>query len=148
MSYQHTIKGSCHCGNIKFKLHTNVEENDLPLRSCVCTFCLKQNGVYTSLADSELVFSVQDSNKVNRYQFGHKTADFFVCRTCGIVPIILSKIDERLYGIVNICASENSDINKTNHQRKDFDGESEGNRLERRKKFWIPNVLEVDSNKF
>lgn len=77
---------------------------------------------------------------MGRYRFGHQTAEFMICRCCGIMPLILSTIEGTTYGIVNLCALGDQELAGRTHQRKDFEGEAVDDRLARRAKYWIPNV--------
>lgn len=74
------------------------------------------------------------------YQFGTKTADFYVCSECGAVPFVLSEIDGNQYAVVNVNAFENVDTSSFSDSNTNFDGEAVGGRLERRKRNWIPDV--------
>ena len=135
------IHGSCHCGNIRFELSWPVAAAEIPVRECGCTFCQKHSGAWTSHRDSEVVLQIVDPSLLSKYKFGTHTADFYVCSVCGIVPIVVSEIDEQLYAVVNVNTFEaNHDLafaaSKTN-----FDGEGTDDRLERRKRNWIPKVV-------
>ena len=46
---------------------------------------------------------------MSTYAFGTKTAEFHVCTACGVVPVVTSRIDGRLYAIVSVNAFENVD---------------------------------------
>lgn len=75
---------------------------------------------------------------VSRYQFGSKTADFVLCRTCGTVVAATCTIDGLDYGILNlICIDPVKDWPPPS-AKSDFDGEGVGDRLARRAKNWMP----------
>ena len=76
----------------------------------------------------------------NRYRFGHKTADFCVCRDCGVTPFVLSDIDGHTYAVVSVHALEDIDLAEMSRKPADFDGEGESDRLGRRSRSWISNV--------
>lgn len=141
-SFENILEGSCHCGNIQFRMGTNLPLNELPIRTCQCSFCTKQNGIYTSEPNGELRFKLEDSQKVQKYQFGHKTADFYICKVCGIVPLITCEIEGQMYGVINLCTTGERSLLQKNHDRKDFETESTKDRLSRRKKYWIGTVIE------
>jgi hypothetical protein len=42
------ISGRCHCGNISFALDWRPEPSEIPARACICSFCAKHGGVWTS----------------------------------------------------------------------------------------------------
>src|SRR5215471_16251185 len=100
------ILGSCHCGNVKFKLDWQPEPTEVPARACNCTFCQKHGAVWTSCPTGSLCIVVADPSRVNRYAFGTKTADFHVCATCGAVPVVTSEIGGNTYAVVNVNTFE------------------------------------------
>src|SRR5262245_28026423 len=90
------ILGRCHCGNISFKLAIEPDPAEIPARACGCSFCLKHGGVWTSVPNGSLRIRIEDAAQLARYAFGTRTAEFHVCRTCGVVPLVTSTIDGRL----------------------------------------------------
>jgi hypothetical protein len=135
-----TIEGACHCRNIRFVLRWPDTGSDIPVRMCGCTFCKKRTGSWTSHPDAELVAEIDDLSRVSKYRFGTKTADFYVCSVCGVVPFVVSEIDGNLYAVVNVSAFDNADSLSFTSSSTDFDGEDTGSRLGRRKRNWIPSV--------
>ena len=134
------IHGGCHCGNISFSLTWDPEPAEIPARACGCTFCQKHGGVWTSNPKGALTVTVRDRNAVSIYTFGTKTADFHVCTRCGIVPVVTSKIDGRVYAVVSVNAFEGIEPSRLKRSPANFDGEGTDSRLERRKRNWIPDV--------
>ena len=134
------IHGSCHCGNIRFRLDWQPEPGEIPARACGCTFCRKHGGVWTSCPTGALAVEVADAQRVNRYAFGTRTASFHVCAVCGAVPVVTSEIDGRTYAVVNVNTFEGVDPSLLRHACADFDGEDEAARLARRARGWVPDV--------
>jgi hypothetical protein len=134
------ISGSCHCGNISFRLEWRPEPKEIPARECGCTFCVKHGGVWTSCRTGSLRVAVSDPALVSRYAFGTKTAEFHVCSSCGVVPVGTSRIDGRLYAVVSVNAFQDVDRALLRLAPAPFDGESESARLARRKVNWIADV--------
>jgi hypothetical protein len=77
---------------------------------------------------------------VSRYAFGTRTAEFHVCARCGVVPVVTSLIDGRLYAVVSINALDDVDHSLLRRTPASFDGEDETTRLARRKRNWIGDV--------
>jgi len=140
------IDGACHCGNIRFDLRWPGSESDIPIRKCGCTFCQKHGGAWTSHRKSELFVRTKDPSLVSKYRFGTKTAEFYVCSVCGVVPFVLSYIDEKQYAVVNVNSFAETGRFSFSASSTDFDGEDTGSRLERRKRNWIPSVLFIESS--
>ena len=134
------IHGRCHCGNIRFLLDWEPDPAEIPARACTCSFCLKHGGVWTSNPRATLNVSVEDQERVSRYAFGTRTAEFHVCARCGIVPVVTSRIDGRLYAVVSVNAFEGVDPSLLRRAPASFDGEGTDSRLARRKRNWIGDV--------
>jgi hypothetical protein len=134
------IAGRCHCGNLSFTLHWTPEPTEIPARACDCTFCTKHGGVWTSCPTGSLKVIVRDAARVSKYSFGTLTAEFHVCIDCGVVPVVTSRIDGRLYAVVNVNSFEGIDRSLLKRASATFDGESEQTRLARRKVNWIGDV--------
>jgi len=134
------IPGGCHCGNIAFRFDWPDAEPEIAARVCSCTFCQKHGGVWTSNPKGAIEVSIQDEALVERYTFGTATADFLVCKRCGIVPVVTSLIDGHLYGIVSANALELPADMRVRKAPADFEGEHPGDRLARRQKNWVYDV--------
>jgi hypothetical protein len=134
------IRGKCHCGNIAFSLTWDPEPAEIPARACGCTFCTKHGGVWTSNPKGALEVTVKDPSLVSKYAFGTKTATFHICARCGIVPVVTSELDGRLYAVVSVNAFEGIDPARVRRAPADFEGEETSARLARRKRNWISDV--------
>ncbi len=139
------IRGKCHCGNIAFSLTWEPDPREIPARACGCSFCTKHGGVWTSNPGGALKVRVEDPSRVSRYAFGTRTADFHVCTRCGIVPVVTSRIDGRLYAVVSVNALEGVEASLVRRESASFDGEGEDSRLARRKRNWIADVEFIEA---
>ena len=134
------IHGACHCGNIRFQLTWEPEPTTIAARACDCTFCIKHGGVWTANAASTLAVTIAQPELVSRYEQGTRTAQFHVCATCGVVPLVTSEIDGHTYAVVNVNAFDDASRAKVTPVPVTFDAETEATRLARRKRAWIANV--------
>ncbi len=134
------IHGGCHCGNIRFALTWTPAPVEIPGRACGCSFCVKHGAVWTSCAGGALRVTVRDTALVQHYAFGTRTADFHVCRACGVVPLVTSDIAGARYAVVNVNAFEDFDRSLLRQAPASFEAEREGQRLERRQRHWIAQV--------
>ena len=139
------ILGKCHCGNISFSLTWEPDPATIPARACSCSFCIKHGGVWTSNPAGVLEVVVKDRSLVSKYAFGTRTAEFHTCARCGIVPVVTSRIDDRLYAVVSVNAFEGVDQSLLRRAPASFDGEGNETRLARRKRIWIANVRFIES---
>ena len=134
------IRGACHCGNISLELSWEQPPAQIPARACSCSFCAKHGGLWTSDPLAALVVTVRDRALLSDYRFGTGTADFHCCARCGVVPVVSSRIDGRLYAVVSVRALEGVDPAMLRHAAASFEGEATGARLERRQRNWIAAV--------
>jgi len=137
------IQGSCHCGNIGFELTWDPDPAEIPARACGCSFCVKHGGVWTSNPSGRLRVAVRDRSLVNEYSFGTRTATFHTCTRCGVVPVVTSVIDGRLYAVVSVNAMNGLDPAMVKRAPISFEGEDLAVRLARRKRGWIGDVAFV-----
>ncbi|MGH8173486.1 MAG: GFA family protein [Rhodanobacteraceae bacterium] len=138
------ISGSCHCQNISFVLEARPEPSEIPARACTCTFCTRHGGVWTSFPAGSLTVKVRDPSLASRYSFGTKTADFHVCTHCGVVPVVTSSIDGRLFAVVNVNTFDDVDPALLRRASSTLDDEEESTRLARRARNWIGDVVWIE----
>ena len=130
---------------MSFSLTWEPDPAEIPARTCTCSFCTKHGGVWTSKPGGALRVAVKDPSLVSRYAFGTRTAEFHICARCGIVPVVTSRIDDRLYAVVSVNAFEDVDPSLLRRASTSFDGEGKDSRLARRKRNWIADVEFVES---
>jgi hypothetical protein len=135
------IKGKCHCGNIGFSLDWMPDPKEIQGRACGCSFCVRHGGVWTSNPAGRLEVEIREASLVSRYAFGTRTAEFMTCSRCGVVPVVTSRIDDNVYGVVNVNCFEGVDPSLLTRASTNFDGEGTDSRLARRKRNWIANVV-------
>jgi hypothetical protein len=140
------IAGSCHCANIRFALTWEPEPAEIPARACTCSFCTRHGGVWTSCPTGALKVTVRDPSLVSAYAFGTRTAQFHVCARCGVVPVVTSRIDGRLYAVVSVNTFEGVNPALLRHATATFENEGEAARLARRQRHWIADVAFVEGN--
>ena len=80
---------------------------------------------------------------MSRYAFGTETAQFHVCARCGVVPVVTSRIDGRVYAVVSVNAFENVDATLLRRAPISFDAE-EKIALARRKRTGSPTSPSSD----
>jgi hypothetical protein len=134
------IHGRCHCGNLSFSLRWEPSPAEIPARACGCSFCTRHGGVWTANPQAALEVVVEDPSRVSRYSFETRTAEFHICTRCGVVPVVTSRIDDRLYAVVNVNTFEGLDPAMLRHAPVSFDNEDTEARLARRKRHWIGRV--------
>ena len=139
------IHASCHCGTVRVRLDWpqsgKASGKTIPVRACGCALCTKHRAVWTSHPDGRFHLEIADPAQVTRYRFGTRTADFHVCLTCGVMPIVTCTIDGTLYAVINVNTFDDVDRGELVETATDFEGETTDDRLARRRRNWTPGVL-------
>jgi hypothetical protein len=135
-----SLEGGCHCGNIRVTLSGVPGEAKLAVRECGCSFCQKHGGLWMAPSGARLTVAIERPAEVARYAFGTRTAEFLVCRVCGVVPVVTSRIAERLYAVVSVRAFPGIPPERIERRAVDFEGEETAERLARRARHWIADV--------
>jgi len=136
----HTFIGGCHCGNLSFAFEAMAPLEALGLRADMCSFCRAHGARNTSDPNGTIRLAVRDGDKLSRYRFALKTADFLVCRDCGVYIGALLEDQGRCWFTVNANTFRPPppiDFTAVPH---DFDHEDTAMRIARRKARWTPVV--------
>ncbi len=76
-----TYRGSCHCGNIQFEVHADLDH----VRVCDCSVC-RRRGALIHRVDKEDLRLLVPWETMTLYQWGSQTAKDYFCPNCGILP--------------------------------------------------------------
>jgi hypothetical protein len=104
--------------------------------------CTKHRGVWTSHPEGRFQLQIADEARTSRYRFATKTADFHVCASCGVVPIVTCVIEGARYAVVNVNTFDNVDHAELGEAATSFEGETTESRLARRRRNWTPEATE------
>ena len=102
--------GSCHCGNVSLKIEVTSKLNTYSPRACDCSFCTKHGAAYVSDKDGKLTIYVRNKNDLSKYQHGSQTADFLICKICGVLVGVCYEHQGHLYATVNSKAIDNNEF--------------------------------------
>ena len=91
-------------------------------------------------ADGRATIRFAGDREPIRYRFGVKTADFFVCRTCGTYVAAVIDIEGQNYSVLNLNAFDDPHTN-AEAVSKSYGGESVVDRAERRRRVWTPTEV-------
>jgi len=128
--------GACHCGAIGFAYETTVAPEAWLLRACMCRFCRTHGAVTTSDTQGALELVCRDPELLARYQFGFRTADFWLCLRCGVY-LGAATLDGRA-GIINTNALTDRGLPLSQPYPMSYEGETAASRTERRQQRWTP----------
>jgi hypothetical protein len=136
------LRGSCHCGNIHVAIDWPDPRPTIPV--CGCGFCTKHRAAWTPHPDGRFHLQIADASRVTPYRLGTGTADFHVCSTCGIVPIVTCVIEGTRYAVVNAAILDNVESSRFVQRATNFEGETTEERLARRRRNWMPEAAGSD----
>src|SRR3954447_12195289 len=77
-------RGGCHCGNLRLGLFLWAPREAVGVRACQCSFCRAHATRTTSDPNGAVEVWAEDWSLVEPYRFGTATAEFLICRRCGV----------------------------------------------------------------
>jgi hypothetical protein len=129
--------GSCHCGGVVAEYHT---EAPVQLRQDGCSFC-STRGV-KSASDPDGMLKLRSERPLIRYRFGHRTADFLICQTCG--TYVATSMDAACgpVGVLNVAGMNVPELRDLPARLASLEGETVEERIARRLSRWTPMTLD------
>lgn len=134
-------RGGCHCGNIRLTLRLAQSPQRVPLRACACTFCRAH--ATRTVADPEgfAEIAAGDPSLVEFYRFGSQTADYVLCRRCGVYVGAVCETARGTRAVINVNALADRAAFTTTPAVNDYDNETTEQRLARRAERWMPAAI-------
>lgn len=136
-----TFDGRCHCGAIGFRYGTAIVPENWSIRACQCSFCRAHDALSTSDPHGSLQFTASRPELLNRYRFGLRTADFLLCRECGVYIGALISTAGGQFGIINTHALIAPPDRLAATEAISYDAEDTDGRVSRRETRWTPAKL-------
>lgn len=130
--------GRCFCGAIGFTYSTEIKPPDWSIRACQCRFCRAHDALSTSDPGGTLSFDATEPEQLQRYRFAMKTADFLLCRNCGVYIGAVITTPAGAWGIVNTHALDPVPDDIADVQPISYDNEDSSGRIARREERWTP----------
>lgn len=133
--------GGCHCKNLRVRLRLTVGAAQSALRSCACSFC-RAHGTRT-VSDPAGLFEMwaDDWSAVEPYRFGSGTADYLLCRRCGVYVGAVCETTAGMRAVANTNALDDRAAFTGQPACPDHSGEATEARLTRRAATWTPAIL-------
>lgn len=135
-----TVHGGCHCGAVVYCYHSPLALNEIPVRACDCSFCAKHGALYTSHPEGSLEITLLEQGSLTGYRFGSETGEAMFCKTCGVYLFMFCKIEQRQFAALNVNSFTDFDLHDREIPRLQLGDDPVEKRLNRRQKFWIPEV--------
>ena len=111
-----TYHGSCHCGQVRFRVQADLSE----VTRCTCSMCRRKGllGCYVPREHLQLLTGEED---LRLYQFNKKIAKHFFCKQCGIHPFHNPRSKPDAW-VVNVRCLDDFDLETAKYEIKLFDG--------------------------
>jgi hypothetical protein len=133
--------GGCHCGNLRVSLRLTQPPAEVRLRACGCSFCRAHNTRTASDPDGAVDIRADDWSLVQLYRFGTGTAEFVICRRCGVYIGAIGDSGAGTRAVINTTCLDDRALFTRDPAPTDHDGEIIENRLARRAANWTPAIV-------
>jgi len=124
--------GGCHCGNLHLKVRLAKPPADSALRACGCPFCRAHNTRTVADPEGLAEIAASDWSLVELYRFGTRTADYVVCRRCGVYLGAVCDTAAGTRAVINVQQPGGPRRLHPGADANDYDGETVEQRLARR----------------
>jgi len=71
--------GSCHCGNVRYEVNTDLKS----VMACNCSICSRSGYLLTFVPEDQFKL-LSGEGKMTDYQFNKKNVHHLFCSTCGV----------------------------------------------------------------
>lgn len=130
--------GSCHCGAIGLRYHTQQLPESWSVRACQCRFCRLHRVVTTSDPQARIEFSATVAALLNKYRFARHTADYLLCGRCGVYIGAVIETARGRFGVININTLDPIPLDVAAPVAMEYGTESHEQRVARRELRWSP----------
>jgi hypothetical protein len=111
-----TYHGSCHCGDVKYKIIVDISR----VTRCTCSICTKK-GILLARVKPEDLTIIEGADKLQLYQFNEMIAKHYFCPTCGIHTHGNPRAAPDMF-IVNVNTLDDFDVHSETPEVRIFDG--------------------------
>jgi hypothetical protein len=116
---------------------TSKTPRELGVRSCQCGFCRRHGAVNASDPEGETLIEAAAAD-VHRYRFGLKTADFLICRDCGIYVAAVIGAAPNIRSTINVAGLRLMEFVGVDETPMEYGAETMVDRVARRFEKWTP----------
>lgn len=109
--------GSCHCGQVKFKVRL---PQYISVQECNCSICGKTGFVHL-IVRRENFKLVQGGEELTEYRFNTGTARHLFCNKCGVKAFYIPRSHPQDYSVNLNCVQMDPDIRVSVEK---FDGQN------------------------
>lgn len=129
--------GQCHCGKLKASFETEKTPQELGVRTCQCEFCRRHGAVNISDPEGETIIDCAPEDLL-RYRFALRTADFLICRHCGVYIAAVTGEGDAIRSTVNVVGLRMKEFASVEETPMQYGSENAEARVARRANRWTP----------
>jgi hypothetical protein len=133
--------GRCHCGNLRLSLRLSQTPQETKLRACGCSFCRAHGTRTASDPRGSGEIRASDWSLVEPYRFGSGTADFLICRRCGVYIGAVCETASGTRAVINTNSLDDRALFTGAPTPVDHENETPEDRLARRAANWTPAMI-------
>ncbi len=115
----------------------------MALRRCSCSFCRAHAARYFSDPAGSVRFDIAAPAALQRYRFGLNSADFLLCRECGVFIAAATEIEGKAYATLNANCFVLDQALTLEAPVGAYESETLEQRMARRAQRWTPVVEAV-----
>jgi hypothetical protein len=124
--------GGCHCSNLRVSQRLTHPPGEVRLRACGCSFCRRHNTRTASDPQGTVNIRAEDWSLVQFYRFGTGTAEFVICRNCGVYIGAIGDSGSGMRAVINTTCLDDRALFTREPAPTDHDGETTEDRRARR----------------
>jgi len=129
--------GQCHCGKLKASFETMKTPAELGVRTCQCDFCRRHGAI--NISDAEGLTTMDAAaDDITRYRFALRTADFLICKICGVYIAAVMGEGGKICSTINVAGLAMKEFLGIDEAPVDYDAETTDERIARRYAKWTP----------
>ena len=129
--------GQCHCGKLKASFETQKTPQALGVRTCSCDFCRRHGAINISDPEGEVVVDAK-ADDVIRYRFALRTADFLICKQCGVYIAAVTGEGANIRSTINVAGLRMIEFLGIEEAPMQYGAEDAAARVARRAAKWTP----------
>jgi hypothetical protein len=129
---------SCHCGALRARYRTMLPPSAWSIRACQCSFCRRHGAMTTSDPAGLIAYECSQAQLLQRYRFGSRTAEYLICRACGVYLGAQVVSEDKRFGILNALTLTPVPAHLPRPASMDYEGELPDARRQRRQDRWTP----------
>jgi hypothetical protein len=107
----------------------------LGVRTCQCGFCRRHGAINVSDPDGAVVIDCA-ADAVHRYRFALRTADFLICKHCGVYVAAVTGEGDAIRSTLNVAGLRMTEFLGLPEQAVDYGAEDMQARVARRVARW------------